>query len=92
MTKKRRKLDDKFKARVALEAVRSDKTLSQLGSEFKVNPNQISKWKSQLINNASMVFSQNIGSNHCSEYEIKAPLYEEIGLLKMDLRWLEKKL
>ena len=58
MTKKRRKLDDKFKARVALEAVRSDKTLSQLGSEFKVNPNQISKWKSQLINNASMVFSE----------------------------------
>lgn len=92
MTKKRRKLDDKFKARVALEAVRSDKTLSQLGSEFKVNPNQISKWKSQLINNASMVFSQNIGSNHCSEDEIKAPLYEEIGRLKMDLRWLEKKL
>lgn len=85
------KLDDKFKAKVELEAIRSDKTLSQLGSEYKVNPNQVSKWKSQLINNASLVFSDNSGRSKLSEEEVTAPLYEEIGRLKMDLRWLEKK-
>ena len=92
MTKKRRKLDDKFKAKVALEALRTNKTLSQIASEFKVNPNQVSKWKSQLISNANVVFSNDQTSVFQSEEAIKAPLYEEIGRLKMDLRWLEKKL
>jgi len=92
MTKKRRVFSDKFKAKVALDAVRGLKTLAQLAAEYQVHPNQISKWKKLLISQASELFSGEKTSVNRTEEEITAPLYEEIGRLKMDVRWLEKKL
>ncbi|WP_154655460.1 transposase [Maridesulfovibrio hydrothermalis] len=89
--KKRRKFSDKFKAKIALEAVRGVKTLTELAAEHQVHPNQISKWKKQLLENASELFSNGSGSSVKSEDEVTAPLYEEIGRLKMDIKWLEKK-
>ena len=53
----RRVLDDSFKAKVALAAIRDDKTLGELSSEFGVHPNMISQWKQELIRNAALVFS-----------------------------------
>ncbi len=49
MTKRRRFTDD-FKARVALEALRGDKTVQEIASKHKVHPNQVSTWKRQAIN------------------------------------------
>ena len=92
MTKKRRKHSDEFKARVALEAVRGVKTLSELSSTYGVHPTVIAQWKRQLLNGASEVFSRTNGTNGRSEEEINAPLYEEIGRLKVELDWLKKKL
>lgn len=92
MPRKRKTFTDKFKAKVALEAVRSGETLAQLASEFKVHPNQISKWKKTLVSGAEELLAKGSGSASKSEEELTAPLYEEIGRLKMDLRWLEKKL
>jgi putative transposase len=75
---------------VALEAIRGVKTLAQLAAEYKVHPNQISTWKRQLLENAEDIFS---GAKKAkSQEEITAPLFEEIGRLKMDIKWLEKKL
>lgn len=48
MAKKRRRFTDKFKAKVALEAAKGLKTLSELATEYQVHPNQISNWKQQL--------------------------------------------
>ena len=45
MTTTRKQYSPKFKARVAIEAIRGEKTLSQLGSQFKVHPMQIAKWR-----------------------------------------------
>ncbi len=53
----RRVLDDSFKAKVALAALREDKTLNELSSDFGVHPQMISQWKQELIKNASLVFS-----------------------------------
>ena len=57
MGKKRRKFTDKFKANVALDAVRGAKTLTELATEYQVHPNQISQWKKQLLENAPELFS-----------------------------------
>jgi transposase-like protein len=92
MSKKRRTFSDKFKAKVALEAVRGVKTLAQLAAEYQVHPNQISKWKKTLVSQASELFASEKNSTARTEEEITAPLYEEIGRLRMDVRWLEKKL
>ena len=92
MIKKRRKHSDEFKAKVALEAVKGVQTLSELSSMYKIHPTVIRHWKRQLVSNASEVFGLSNGSNHKSEEELTAPLYEQIGRLKMEVDWLKKKL
>ncbi len=92
MKGKRRAHSDKFKAKVAIEAVKGIKTLSELATEYKIHPNQISTWKKQLQMNAEELFTRGKKSKAKSEEELTAPLYEEIARLKMDVKWLEKKL
>ncbi len=92
MNKKRRSFTDKFKAKVAIDAVKNLKTLGELATEHKVHPNQISKWKKELLARASEIFSGKKSAKNKTEEELTAPLYEEIGRLKMDVKWLEKKL
>lgn len=92
MTKKRRRHSDEFKARVSLEAVKGVKTLSELSSTYGVHPTVISQWKRQLVEGSADVFSCRNGLGSKSEHEVTAPLYEEIGRLKMELDWLKKKL
>ncbi|RLG31381.1 hypothetical protein DRN97_09425 [Methanosarcinales archaeon] len=91
MKGKRKKHPDTLKARVALEAIKGIKTLSELSAQYKVHPNVISKWKKQLIEGAAEIFSGSNGKG-ASEEELTAPLYEEIGRLKMENDWLKKKL
>ena len=91
MERKRRSFSDSFKAKVALDAVRGLKTLAELASEYKVHPGQISEWKKQVLLNAPGVFSGQKNKRSKTEEELTAPLYEEIGRLKMDVKWLEKK-
>ena len=91
MERKRRSFSDSFKAKVALDAVRGLKTLAELASEYKVHPGQISEWKKQVLLNAPGIFSGHKKKRSKTEEELTAPLYEEIGRLKMDLKWLEKK-
>lgn len=91
MGQRRKKHSDEFKARVALEAVKGVKTLSELSSAHQVHPTVIGHWKRQLISGAPMVFSRGSGRGVRSEEEVTAPLYEEIGRLKMEMDWLKKK-
>jgi transposase-like protein len=83
---------DAFKARVALDAVKSMKTLSELATQYQVHPNQISEWKKQLLAKAPELFSGKINRPTKTEEELTAPLYEEIGRLRMDIKWLKKEL
>ena len=92
MKRKRRQFSEKFKAKVAFDAVKGIKTLAELATEYQVHPNQISDWKKQLLTNAPELFSTGKKRQTKSVDEITAPLYEEIGRLKMDVKWLEKKL
>lgn len=91
MKTKRRTFSEKFKAKVAIEAIKEIKTLSELATEYKVHPNQISNWKKQLLMNAEELFTSGKKRKAKTEEELTAPLYEEIGRLKMDIKWLKKK-
>lgn len=91
MSKKRQKHSDQFKARVALEAIKENNTLSELSSRFRVHPTAISRWKKMLLEGAFEVFSRGRG-NSPTEEELTAPLYEQIGRLQMEVDWFKKKL
>lgn len=91
MAGKRRKFSPQFKAKVAFDAVKGLKTIAQLATEHQVHPGQISAWKKQLLDGADELFAKNGKPGKGSEDKRIAELYEEIGRLKMDIKWLEKK-
>lgn len=80
-----------FKSRVALEALKGHKTLSEMASEYEVHPNQVSQWKRQLREGIPDIFTHTSSSSRSEEKE-KDKLYQEIGRLKVELDWLKKKL
>lgn len=90
--KKRRVFSPDFKARVAVEALKKEATLSELASRFEVHPNQICQWKCQLLDAAGEVFADGRRKRkQKEEEELKANLYQQIGQLKVELDWLKKK-
>jgi len=91
MTKKRRRHSAEYKFKVAIEATKGNKTLSQLAQQFQLHPGQISAWKHQLLDEGGRVFENNRDQKHREEIVEKAELYEQIGRLKMELEWLKKK-
>lgn len=92
MSRRHRKHSDEFKARVALEAVKEIRTMSELSSAYGIHSAIVSKWKRRLIEEASEVFRRGGGTSGKSEETLTAPLYQEIGRLKMEIDWLQKKL
>lgn len=91
MPKKRRQYSPEFKFKVALEAAKGRKTISELAGELQVHPTQISDWKRLLLEEGPSVFQRN-GIGHQREHEaLQAELYEQIGRLKMELEWLKRK-
>jgi transposase-like protein len=92
MTTTRKQHSAKFKAQVVLEAIRGEKTLSQLGSQFKVHPIQIAKWRKAALEHLPDLFvdGRTRQSGNSQQAETDA-LYEQIGRLKVELDWLKKK-
>ena len=91
MARTRRRFDGKFKAKVALEAIRGLKTISEIAKQFKVHPNQVTMWKKQLLGGADLAFEgSSVSSKKGSDEPEAAQLYEQIGRLKVELEWLKK--
>ena len=91
MTTKRKQYSNDFKFKLALEAVKGVKTVSQLASEYNVHPTQIGTWKKQLVQQGSTLFTRPNDRQQREQQERETALYEQIGRLKMDLEWLKKK-
>ena len=88
----RRRHSSEFKARVALEALKGQKTLNELASEFGVHPVQITQWKRQLLDASAGVFeSGSTGRREREQEQLVEQLYQEIGQLKVEVDWLRKK-
>lgn len=92
--KKRRKFSKEFKAKVALEAIKEQETISQIASRYEVHPNQVTNWKKELLEGAVDVFSgkRETDISEAEKEKLTTPLYEEIGRLKVEADWLRKKL
>ncbi len=85
MTKRtRRKFSPEFKAKVALEAVKNQKTLAELSQHFEVNPVTISKWKTEFLENMSSVFGGEKGKIQDEDSPEMEKLYAQIGQLKVE--------
>lgn len=91
MQGKRRKHSAQFKAKVALEAIRGEKTVSELASLYEVHPNQISRWKSQVMAALPDIFSSHRQREKKGWSEREEELYKQIGQMKVELDWLKKK-
>ena len=87
----KRRHSTEFKVRVVLEALREQKTLSELGSEHGVHPVQISQWKKQVVAGLPEVFGSNRSRAANAEKDLQDELYREIGRLKVELDWVKKK-
>ena len=72
MIKKRKMHDSVFKAKVALEAVRGEKTIAQISSEYGVHANQISQWKKKLLQELPELFSEKRRSKDINKEELEA--------------------
>ena len=91
MAGQRKRYSADLKYKVALEAIRGQKTANEIASEYGVHPTQIAQWKKQALDDLPEVFSSRASSQQKSEEALIASLYQEIGQLKVQVSWLEKK-
>lgn len=93
--KARKRIDAALKAKVAVEAIKGQQTGAQIASQYGIHANQISTWKKQALQGLPEVFGRGKGKGKGSTTEGSeahlSKLYEEIGRLKVELSWLEKK-
>lgn len=91
MRLKRKSYDASFKAKVALEAIKGERTIAEIASATGVHPNQISKWKKQALEELPDIFTGGKKNHKESSEELESELYKQIGQLKVELDWLKKK-
>jgi len=89
----RRKFTSKFKTKVALEAIKDQKSLAELAEKFNLHPNQVSQWKREFLNKAENIFdSGNAKSKKTEAEEREEALLKMIGQQKVELDFLKKAL
>ena len=90
MKKNRTRYNEEFKAKVAIEAIKELRTTTDISGQYQVHPNQVTKWKNQLLQGAKIIFEDGRikkKDNKPSE----EMLYQQIGQLQVELDWLKKK-
>ena len=90
-SRQRRSFSAEMKARIALEAIKGQKTIQEIASHYGVHPNQVTNWKRQAVEGVSAVFADRRSRPDISEEALKAELYQQIGQLQVELDWLKKR-
>lgn len=89
--KGKRMHDSAFKAKVALEAAKEEKTIAEIASIYGVHPNQVSAWKKELLERLPDLFKDKRVKEN-KETEMKEDDYlKQIGQLSVEVEWLKKK-
>lgn len=88
---KRKGFTAAFKSKVAIAALKGDKTISELSSDFDVHATQISQWKKQLQEGSADIFNGKKDKQRDAISAERDVLYAQIGKLKVEVDWLKKK-
>ena len=92
MKAKRKRHEPEFKARVALEALKGEKTIQQIAKEYEIHPVQVSDWKKAMIERIPEIFSSGRKKSPEEQYEReKAQLHAKIGQQAVEIDFLTKK-
>ena len=89
--RRRKRYDSRFKAEVAIEAIKNQRTVAQIASEYGVHPNQVSQWKKQVLDQLPDLFTNGRSKSTTNSDPLVDELYRQIGQLKVELDWLQKK-
>ena len=81
-----------FKAKVAIEAIREQKTIAELASVYGIHPTQITKWKKKALDFIAQIFSDKFQGQAKHDDELIQELYKQIGKLQVERDWLKKKI
>lgn len=94
MSVQRKRYSAELKAKVALEAIKCQKTTNEIAAEYSIHPSQISQWKTQALHGLPQIFSKQEKDREKTETETEttiANLYQQIGQLKVEVDYLKKK-
>jgi len=89
----RKRYDKEFKAKVAIEAMKGEKTLQEIATQYEVHPNLVAQWKKQLIEMAAQLFEK-AGKDNVAAVEAERKtdaLFRQIGQLQVENEFLKKK-
>ena len=85
---------DKQKVQIALDAIKGQKTINQISSQYQIHPTQINRWKTIALESLPNIFSDDLRKNKqiLEKNQLIEELYKIIGQRDMELEWLKKKL
>jgi transposase-like protein len=87
----RKQYSAEFKTKVALEAIKGQKTINEIASAYELHPTQITQWKKQALESIPDAFSGKSQRQEKAQTGLTDELYQQIGQLKVELDWLKKK-
>jgi len=91
MPDRRKRFTGEFKSKLAIEAIKGQRTLAEIAGEYGVHPNQITQWKKHVMEELPEILSDKRQKRNVDQEELISRLYQQIGQLKVELDWLKKK-
>ena len=87
----RKSFETAFMAKVALEAIREEKTIAEISSQYEVHRTQITKWRKRVLEGIVGIFQGKAAKTIGDKEKVIDELYRQIGQLKVENEWLKKK-
>ena len=88
----RKQFTNEFKAKVAMEAMKNEKTINAVASEYGVHPTQVTAWRNQLKEQAGEIFGNPYDKSMREQKELIERLYKTIGQMQVENEWMKKNL